>query len=100
MKTKDVRKGMEIKTPQLGLPISGVMMDSYGNRKTRLINTKGTEVGLFDEIGSVYSYDIYMAQDIDSGGWHKIEHTEKELKMKKDLDEWYDNHDGLPENAL
>ena len=55
MKTKEVKKGMEVKTTQLGLPISGVMMDSYGNRSTRLIDTKGTEVGLFDEIGSIYS---------------------------------------------
>ena len=98
MRTKDVRKGMKVKTTQLGLPISGVMMDSYGNRKTRLIDTKGTEVGLFDEIGSVYSYDIYYAKDKE--GWHKIEHTEKEMKMKKDIEEWYDNHDGLHENAL
>ena len=25
---------------------------------------------------------------------------EKEMKMKKDIEEWYDNHDGLHENAL
>ena len=98
MRTKDVKKGMKVKTTQLGLPISGVMMDSYGNRSTRLIDTKGTEVGLFDEIGSVYSYDIYYAQDKE--GWHKIEHTEKELKMKKDIEEWHESHDGLHENAL
>ena len=80
MKTKDVKKGMEIKTTQLGLPISGVMMDSYGNRKTRLIDTKGTEVGLFDEIGSVYSYDIVAAEV--NGKWVNVEHTDKQLKLK------------------
>ena len=100
MKTKDVKKGMEIKTTQLGLPISGVMMDSYGNRSTRLIDTKGTEVGLFDEIGSVYAYDIYYAKG--EKGWEKIEHTEKQLKMKKDIEEFYENNkmEGLHPNAL
>ena len=83
MKTKDVRKGMEIKTTQLGLPISGVMMDSYGNRKTRLIDTKGTEVGLFDEIGSVYAFDIIFAE-ID-GTWKPVEHTEKQTNLRKQL---------------
>ena len=47
MTTNEIKKGMKVRTTQLGTPISGVMMDSLkGN--TRLIETKGSEVGLFD----------------------------------------------------
>ena len=67
MKTNDIKKGTEIKTKQLGVPVSGIMMDSLkGN--TRLIKTHGSEVGLFDEIGSVYATDIILAKNSD-GKW-------------------------------
>ena len=47
MKTNDIKKGMQIKSVQLGPPVTGTMMDNLrGN--TRLVDTKGTEVGLFD----------------------------------------------------
>ena len=79
MTTNEIKKGMKVRTTQLGAPVSGVMLDSLkGN--TRLIETKGSEVGLFDEMGSVYSYDIVSA-DVD-GEWIPIEHTEKQLKLK------------------
>ena len=45
-----------------------------------LIETKGSEVGLFDEMGSVYAYDI-VAAEVD-GEWVNVEHTEKQLKLK------------------
>ena len=70
---------MRVKTTQLGVPVAGIMMDSKkGN--TRLIDTKGSEVGLFDEMGSVYAYDI-VAAEVD-GEWVNIEHTDKQLKLK------------------
>ena len=48
MKTNDIKKGMNIKTGQLGTPVSGVMLDNLrGN--TRLVDVKGSEVGMFDE---------------------------------------------------
>ena len=79
MKTNDIKKGMRVRTTQLGAPVTGIMMDSKkGN--TRLIDTKGSEVGLFDEMGSVYAYDI-VAAEVD-GEWVNIEHTEKQLKLK------------------
>ena len=63
----------------IGVPVTGIMMDNLkGN--TRLIDTKGSEVGLFDEMGSVYSYDI-VAAEVD-GEWVNVEHTEKQLKLK------------------
>ena len=79
MLTNEIKKGMKVRTTQLGTPISGVMLDSLkGN--TRLIETKGSEIGMFDEMGSVYAYDI-VAAEVD-GEWVAIEHTEKQLKLK------------------
>ena len=79
MTTNDIKKGMRVRTTQLGAPVTGVMLDSLkGN--TRLIETKGSEVGLFDEMGSVYAYDI-VAAEVDGEGI-PIEHTEKQLKLK------------------
>jgi hypothetical protein len=79
MKTNDIKKGMKIKSVQLGVPVTGVMMDNMkGN--TRLVYTHGSEVGMFDETGSVYSHDITMAEV--AGDWIKIKHTEKQLALK------------------
>ena len=50
---------------------------------TRLIDVKGSEVGLFDEIGSVYAFDIIFAE-ID-GTWKPVEHTEKQTNLRKQL---------------
>ena len=78
MKTNDIKKGTEIKTKQLGAPVSGVMMDNLkGN--TRMIKTHGSEVGLFDEIGSVYATDIILVKNSD-GNWEDVEHTDKQGK--------------------
>ena len=82
MKTNDIKKGMNIKTGQLGTPVSGVMLDNLrGN--TRLVDVKGSEVGMFDEMGSVYAYDILMVE-VD-GEWEEIEYTEAQLKLKKQV---------------
>ena len=57
VKTNDIKKGTPIRTTQLGALVSGTMEDNLkGN--TRLIHTKGSEVGMFDEYGSVYAWDI------------------------------------------
>ena len=81
MKTNDIKKGTEIRTKQLGVSVSGVMMDSLkGN--TRLIKTFGSEVGMFDEIGSVYATDIIMAVNSD-GVWEDVEYTDKQIKSIK-----------------
>ena len=79
MKTNDIKKGTEIRTKQLGVAVSGVMMDSLkGN--TRMIKTNGSEVGMFDEMGSVYSHDIVQVE-VD-GEWKDIEHTKAQLELK------------------
>lgn len=83
MKTNDIKKGMQIKSVQLGVPVTGTMMDNLrGN--TRLIAVKGTEVGLFDETGSVYSHDIVLVQDED-GTWQNVEHTPAQLELKETI---------------
>ena len=80
MKTNDIRKGTEIKTKQLGVAVSGVMMDNLkGN--TRMIKTHGSEVGLFDEIGSVYATDIILVKN-SNGMWEDVEHTDKQTQAE------------------
>ena len=82
MKTNDIKKGMNVKTGQLGTPVSGIMLDNLrGN--TRLVDVKGSEVGLFDEMGSVYAHDI-LSVEVD-GEWEEIEYTEAQLKLKKQV---------------
>ena len=83
MKTNEIKKGMKILSNQLGVPVSGIMMDNLkGN--TRLIKTNGKEVGLFIEIGSVYAYNNTEVQDED-GFWHTVEHTPAQLKLKEQV---------------
>ena len=82
VKTNDIKKGIKIKSVQLGVPVTGIMLDNKkGN--TRMVDVKGSEVGLFDEMGSVYSHDIILAE-ID-GVWKSVEHTEKQLDLKRQL---------------
>ena len=85
MKTNEIKKGMKVKSVQLGDPVTGIMMDNMkGDR--RLIDTKGSEVGLYDEMGSVYSHDIVFVE-VD-GAWIQVEHTPKQLKLKEEVAKW------------
>ena len=82
MTTNEIKKGMKIKSVQLGVPVTGIMLDNKkGN--TRLVDVKGSEVGMFDSTGSVYAYDIILVE-VD-GNWVEVTHTEKQLKLKKSL---------------
>ena len=86
MTTNEIKKGMKIKSVQLGVPCSGIMLDNLkGN--TRLVDVKGSEVGMFDEMGSIYAYDI-VAVEVD-GVWLNVEHTEKQLKLKQSVSRLY-----------
>ena len=86
MKTNDIKKGMAIKTSQLGVLVSGVMMDNMkGN--TRLIKTHGSEVGMFDEMGSVYATDIQYVRN-DECNWEKVEHTNKQMESQIKRNLW------------
>ena len=64
MNIKEVKKGDKILHSHLGTqpPVSGTVMESpkqgRGVRSTILVNVKGSEVGLFDEVGSIYTSEI------------------------------------------
>jgi len=86
MVTNDIKKGTKVLSVQLGVPVSGIMMDNKkGN--TRLIDVKGSEVGLFDEMGSVYAHDIIEAKIDDA--WIPVTHTEAQLKLKQQVKELF-----------
>ena len=59
---ENIKKGTKLITGHLGVPVSAVAVESIkqgkGLKKTLLVNVKGAEVGLFDEIGSIYVDDI------------------------------------------
>ena len=75
---KDLKKGQEIKSSQLHpfILCSGKLLESplqgRGVRKTILIDAKGSELGFFDEAGSVYSHNIKLVK-ID-GSWKAVTH--------------------------
>jgi len=80
MKTNDIKKGMRIKTKQLGTLVTGTMEDSKKG-DARLIKTNGSEVGMFDEYGSVYAWDIVLVE-VD-GKWEIVELTDKQKKSEQ-----------------
>ena len=57
-----IKKGTKLITNQLGVPTRAVAMESIkqgkGFKKTLLVDVKGSDIGLFDEMGSVYVQDI------------------------------------------
>ena len=84
MKTNDIKKGTEIKTDQLGMLVSGTMEDNLkGN--TRMIKTNGSEIGMFDEFGSVYVWNIRLAKNSE-GNWEEVELTDKQQQVKEQND--------------
>ena len=76
---KDLKKGQEIKSSQLHpfILCSGKLLESpkqgKGIKKTMLIDAKGSELGFFDEAGSVYSHQIKLAKV--NGNWEKVIHA-------------------------
>ena len=57
-----IKKGTKLITKQLGVPTNAVAMESIkqgrGLKKVLLVDVKGSEIGLFDEMGSIYVDDI------------------------------------------
>jgi len=62
IKFSELLKEDKIKHRHLGVEVSGVVKESpkqgKGVRSTLLVDVKGTEVGMFDEIGSIYSHEV------------------------------------------
>ena len=70
MKTKENKKGMRVKLAKP--PVTGIMMDNLrGIRRT--VDVKGSEVGLFDEIGSIYTKEVLKVFRDDN--WLPVEHV-------------------------
>ena len=74
IKYKDLKKNDQIRSTQLGAPVSGKLLESpkqgKGLKQVILIWTKGTEVGMFDEHGSVEASDI--SEVFREGRWHQV----------------------------
>jgi aconitase B len=74
MEYKFLKKGDKILTKQLGQPVSGQLLESpkqgKGLKKIVLIFTNASEVGLFDESGTVYARDILKVFRDDN--WHDV----------------------------
>ena len=74
---EDLKKGDEIKHSHMGSNplVSGVIMESprqgRGLKSTILVNVKGSEVGYFDEIGSIYSNQIAAVKR--DGEWYRVD---------------------------
>jgi hypothetical protein len=74
IKYKDLKKKDEVKTTQLGQPVSGKLLESpkqgRGLKRTILIWSKGSEIGMFDEAGSVYAQEI--TEVLRDGTWQRV----------------------------
>jgi len=57
-----IQKGTKLITKQLGVPTRATAMESIkqgrGFKTTLLVDVKGSDVGMFDEMGSIYVDDI------------------------------------------
>ena len=71
---KDLKKKDQVRTTQLGAPITGKLLESpkqgRGLKSTILIWTKGSEIGMFDEAGSVYADQVTEVNR--DGVWHQV----------------------------
>jgi len=71
---KDLKKNDEVKTTQLGTPVSGKLIESpkqgRGLKSAILIFTKGSEIGMFDEHGSVYAHQVSEVKR--DGAWQQV----------------------------
>ena len=76
----DLKKGDKILHSHLGTtpPVSGYIMESpkqgRGVKSTILGDVKGSEVGMFDEIGSIYSREIMEVER--DGTWIRVDQRE------------------------
>tara|TARA_R100001224_G_scaffold105626_1_gene79513 strand:+ start:230 stop:496 length:267 start_codon:yes stop_codon:yes gene_type:complete len=68
---KDIKKNTKLITKQLGIPTKAIALESIkqgkGFKSVLLVDCKGSEMGFFDEIGSVYVDDIVAV--CNDGNW-------------------------------
>ena len=76
----ELKKGDKIMHSHMGTSpaVSGIVMESpkqgRGVKSTILVNVKGSEVGMFDEIGSIYSNQIMEVER--DGTWVRVDQKE------------------------
>jgi len=79
MNIREIKKGDKILHSHLGTqpPVSGIVKESpiqgRGVRSTLLVDVKGSEVGMFDEIGSIYTKEVLKVFRDDT--WLPVEHV-------------------------
>ena len=80
IKFSELKKGDRIMHSHMGTSpaVSGYIMESpkqgRGVKKTILVDVKGSEVGMFDEIGSIYSNEIMEVER--AGSWIRVDQKE------------------------
>ncbi len=80
IKFSELKKGDRIMHSHMGTSpaVSGYIMESpkqgRGVKKTILVDVKGSEVGMFDEIGSIYSREIMEVER--DGTWIRVDQRE------------------------
>jgi len=74
VKYKDLKKNDEVRTTQLGPPVTGKLLESpvqgKGVKRAILIMSNGSEVGLFNDHGSVYAHDVVEVKR--EGSWMQV----------------------------
>ena len=64
---ENIRKGTKLITNQLGIPTKAIALESIkqgkGFKNVLLVDVKGSDIGLFDEVGSIYVTDIVEVLD-------------------------------------
>jgi len=79
MNIREIKKGDKILHSHMGTqpPVSGIVKESpivgRGIRSTLLVLVKGSEVGMFDEIGSIYTKEILKV--FRDENWLPVEHV-------------------------
>ena len=80
IKFSELKKGDRIMHSHMGTSpaVSGYIMESprqgRGVKSTILVDVKGSEVGMFDEIGSIYSNQIMEVER--DGSWIRVDQKE------------------------
>jgi hypothetical protein len=80
IKFSELKKGDRIMHSHMGTSpaVSGYIMESpkqgRGVKSTILVDVKGSEVGMFDEIGSIYSNEIMEVER--DGSWIRVDQNE------------------------
>ncbi len=67
---KEIKKGTKLITNQLNVPMKAIALESIkqgkGFKSVLLVDCKGSEMGFFDEMGSIYVEDIMAVCDSES----------------------------------